>query len=147
MPTYPLPKHIAYSQSLASYVEFNLSDSTAQALTVTELFQLAKCELGDIGDTLLQYSPVQGDIALRQAVVDFHQALNCHQQQLNSSQIEFHCPLSFAKAIRRRSRLANTAEDGSVYLQYYPTTMVLLVPLELQCFSLQYSYLHYHNII
>jgi len=84
MPKYPLPKHIAYSQSLASYVEYNLSDSTAQALTVTELCQLAKCELGDIGDTLLQYSPVQGDIALRQAIVDFHQALNCHQQQLGA---------------------------------------------------------------
>ncbi|MBA6289766.1 pyridoxal phosphate-dependent aminotransferase [Colwellia sp. MB3u-4] len=97
MPTYSLPKHIAYSQSLAGYIQHNLSDSTAQALTLAQLCQLGTAGLGasslgtdnltvsavetdPIGATLLSYSPIQGDLALRQEIVKFHQGLNCHRR-------------------------------------------------------------------
>tara|TARA_R110000737_G_scaffold28717_2_gene47197 strand:- start:6703 stop:7857 length:1155 start_codon:yes stop_codon:yes gene_type:complete len=86
MPAYPLPKHIAYSQSLTCDVKYNLSDSTAQALTLTELCQLTAGGLGkvDIGETLLSYSPVQGDAILRQEIIKFHQHLNCHSRVLDA---------------------------------------------------------------
>ena len=87
MPTYSLPKHIAYSQSLAAYIQYNLSDSTAQALTLDQLCQLGTeyqgisgVETDHIGSTLLSYSPVQGDVALREEIVKFHQHLNCHSK-------------------------------------------------------------------
>ena len=91
MPTYTLPKHIAFSQSLAGYIKYNLSDSTAQALTLAQLCQLSASDLvtqkgleTSIGDTLLQYAPVQGDVALRQEIVDFHQELNCHRKVIKA---------------------------------------------------------------
>jgi aspartate/methionine/tyrosine aminotransferase len=89
MPTFLLPKHIAFSQSLASDIKYNLSDSTAQALTLSQLCRLGiddfdadDFEKVDIGGTLLQYSPVQGDVLLRQENVKFHQYLNCHSRIL-----------------------------------------------------------------
>lgn len=84
MPAYPLPKHIAYSQSLARYVKDNLSDSTAQALTFAELCQLAADDFSaeNIGATRLSYSPIQGDEKLREEIVKFHQNFNDHSQIL-----------------------------------------------------------------
>ncbi|TWX68934.1 pyridoxal phosphate-dependent aminotransferase [Colwellia sp. C1TZA3] len=108
MPTYSLPKHIAYSQSLAAYIQHNLSDSTAQALTLAQLCQLGTADLGagalgtqyqgtsevetgHIGATLLSYSPVQGDVALRQEIVKFHQGLNYHSQIITADSVVTFC--------------------------------------------------------
>ncbi|MFT5814846.1 MAG: aspartate/methionine/tyrosine aminotransferase [Psychroserpens sp.] len=108
MPTYSLPKHIAYSQSLAGYIQHNLSDSTAQALTLDQLCQLGTASSGasslgtdnlsirdvetdPIGATLLSYSPVQGDELLRQEIVNFHQGLNCHRQLITADSAVTFC--------------------------------------------------------
>ena len=89
MTTHSLPKHIAFSQSLASYTKYNLSDSTAQALTLNQLCILADSKVdksntqhANLGDTLLQYSPLQGDLVLRQEIINFHQALNSHTSKI-----------------------------------------------------------------
>ena len=89
MPAYLLPKHIAYSQSLASYVKDNLSDSTTQALTLGELCRLGAGDLtiGDISATPLSYAPVQGDKRLRQEIAQFHQSLNCHNRALDADHV------------------------------------------------------------
>lgn len=83
---YPMPKHIAYSQSLARYVNCNLSDSTAQALTLAELCRLGADDFatGGISETRLSYSPVQGDMLLRQEIIKFHQSLNDHCRALSA---------------------------------------------------------------
>ena len=108
MPTYSLPKHIAYSQSLAGYIKHNLSDSTAQALTLTQLCQLGTAglsasslgtdnltinsvETDPIGATLLSYSPVQGDVVLRQEIVKFHQGLNYHSRIITADSAVTFC--------------------------------------------------------
>ena len=82
----PLPKHIAYSQSLARYVHCNLSDSTAQALTLADLCQLGVGDFatGDISGIRLNYSPVQGHMLLRQEIIKFHQRLNSHSRALDA---------------------------------------------------------------
>jgi len=93
MPTYVLPKHIAFSQSLASYIKHNLSDSTAQALTLAQLSALGAggVDARNIGETLLQYSPIQGDVLLRQEIVKFHQGLNSHSRILNADNVVTFC--------------------------------------------------------
>jgi aspartate/methionine/tyrosine aminotransferase len=108
MPIYSLPKHIAYSQSLAGYIQHNLSDSTAQALTLEQLCQLGSAGLGasslgtenltisaletdPIGTTLLNYSPVQGDEVLREEIVKFHQDLNCHSRLITADSAVTFC--------------------------------------------------------
>jgi aspartate/methionine/tyrosine aminotransferase len=80
MPKHALPAHIAFSRQLAPYVTDNISDSTAQSLTLAQLCQLSNT---DITQTSLQYASVQGSPVLRGAIVAFHQGLNLHQQQLN----------------------------------------------------------------
>ncbi|ASP46457.1 aminotransferase class I/II-fold pyridoxal phosphate-dependent enzyme [Cognaticolwellia beringensis] len=102
MPTYILPKHIAFSQSLASYINYNLSDSTAQALTLEQLCRLSTdsfdpdtdtdtARIAGISSTLLQYSPVQGDVFLRQEIVNFHQNLNCHSRIIDAASAVTFC--------------------------------------------------------
>lgn len=81
IPTYPLPAHIAFSQQLAPFVTDNLSDSTAQSLTFAQLCQLSNT---DITQIQLQYAPVKGSHALRQAIVTFHQGLNAHHRELSA---------------------------------------------------------------
>lgn len=76
-----LPKHIAFSRKLAPFIKCNLSDSTAQALTLEQLTRYSKV---DIGATLLDYSPVQGDKALRAEIINFHRNLNCHSRELTA---------------------------------------------------------------
>ena len=93
MPIYSLPKHIAYSQSLAGYIKCNLSDSTAQGLTLQQLCRLGASDFstGDIGETLLEYAPIQGDVLLRQEIVNFHQNLNCHSRVLKADSAVTFC--------------------------------------------------------
>ncbi len=79
-PKHALPAHIAFSRQLAPYVTSNISDSTAQSLTLAQLCQLSNT---DITQAQLQYASVQGHVALREAIVTFHQGLNLHQQQLS----------------------------------------------------------------
>lgn len=76
-----LPAHIAFSRQLAPYITDNLSDSTAQSLTLAQLLSLSAT---DINELKLQYAPVQGNVELRSAIVDFHQGLNTHQHVLNA---------------------------------------------------------------
>jgi hypothetical protein len=68
-----LPAHIAFSQSIEADIVYNLSDSTAQTMTVSEL-----CALGNnnIDELSLSYGALMGDDALRQAIATFHQDLN-----------------------------------------------------------------------
>lgn len=81
MPIVKLPAHIAFSRQLAPYITDNISDSTAEALTLAQLCELSNT---DIGQTKLCYAPVQGSMALREAIIAFHQKLNAHAQLLNA---------------------------------------------------------------
>tara|TARA_B110000495_G_scaffold166242_1_gene152287 strand:- start:3083 stop:4219 length:1137 start_codon:yes stop_codon:yes gene_type:complete len=88
MPKYLLPKHIAYTRGLADHIKFNFSDSTAHALTYEQLCAFSVDELNSI---LLSYSPVQGDVLLRQLIINFHQGLNCHRQTLEADNAVTFC--------------------------------------------------------
>ena len=81
MKKYALPAHIAFSQALNdksnTTIEFNLSNSCAQSMTVSQLCQLAGTKLsGSINEIELSYSALQGSVAIRQAIVNYHQYLN-----------------------------------------------------------------------
>lgn len=123
MTTHSLPKHIAFSQSLASYTKYNLSDSTAQALTLNQLCNLAdstvdanvetnNAQHANLGETLLQYSPLQGDIVLRQEIINFHQELNCHTSKLGVDSAIIFCGAQEALSAIYQSLLS--AEDEIV---------------------------------
>lgn len=68
-----LPAHIAFSQSLSADIRYNLSDSTAQSMTLKAL-----CSMGaeDVDATVLSYGALLGSPSLRQAIVSFHRRLN-----------------------------------------------------------------------
>ncbi len=83
-----LPKHIAFSKNLARFVKCNLSDSTAQALTLEQLCRFSSI---DIGAIRLDYSPVQGYKALRTEIVNFHQSFNCHSRELSAEDAVTFC--------------------------------------------------------
>lgn len=74
-----LPAHIAFSQSIETNIDYNLSDSTAQTMTVSEL-----CALGNssIDELSLSYGALMGDQALRQAIITFHTDLNTTKESL-----------------------------------------------------------------
>ena len=71
-----LPPHIAFGRKLAPWVRYNLSDSCAQTLSVAELLSFAG---EDPGALQLSYASLQGDEALRGAIADLHNQLNCAQ--------------------------------------------------------------------
>ena len=121
MTTHSLPKHIAFSQSLASYTKYNLSDSTAQALTLNQLCILADSKVdksntqhANLGDTLLQYSPLQGDLVLRQEIINFHQALNSHTSKIGVDNAITFCGAQEALSAIYQSLLS--AEDEIVVM-------------------------------
>lgn len=122
-----LPKHIAFSQSLAGYIKYNLSDSTAQALTLDQLCQLDvgslegdKQQAGKIGETMLQYSPLQGDILLRQEIVDFHQDLNFHTRKITADSAITFCGAQEALSAIYQSIL-NAGDEIVVMTPSYPS--------------------------
>jgi aspartate/methionine/tyrosine aminotransferase len=80
LPTHRLPEHIAFSRQLSSYITDNISDSTAQSLTLAQLCELSST---DVTQTELSYASVQGSSTLRAAIVAFHKSLNSHAQQLS----------------------------------------------------------------
>ena len=125
MTTHSLPKHIAFSQSLAGYIKYNLSDSTAQALTLNQLCNLADSKVdtnvdknnaqhANLGETLLQYSPLQGDVVLRQEIINFHQELNCHTSKLGVDSAITFCGAQEALSAIYQSLLC--AEDEIVVM-------------------------------
>lgn len=122
MPIYSLPKHIAYSQSLAGYIKYNLSDSTAQALTLEQLCRLGASDFaaGDIGETLLQYAPIQGDGLLRQEIVNFHQNLNCHSRILAADNAVTFCGAQEALSAIYQA-LLRTGDEIVVLTPSYPS--------------------------
>ena len=121
MTTHSLPKHIAFSQSLAGYIKYNLSDSTAQALTLNQLCNLADSKVdksntqhANLGETLLQYSPVRGDVLLRQEIIDFHQEYNCHTREIDIDSAITFCGAQEALSAIYQSLLS--AEDEIVVM-------------------------------
>ena len=81
LPTHRLPAHIAFSRQLSSYITDNISDSTAQSLTLAQLCELSS---SDITQIELNYASVQGGSTLRAAIIAFHKSLNSHTHQLSA---------------------------------------------------------------
>jgi len=82
-----LPAHIAFGQRLAQNpkvnIDFNLSDSCAQSLSVNALCELANNTVENVlGMQELSYAPLWGGNTLRQLIADFHQKANNHEAQL-----------------------------------------------------------------
>ncbi|NQZ22193.1 MAG: pyridoxal phosphate-dependent aminotransferase [Colwellia sp.] len=91
-----LPAHIAFGQRLAQNpkvnIEFNLSDSCAQSLSVNALCQLANSTVESVlGKQELSYAPLWGGEALRQLIVDFHQSVNNHEIKLTFEDVLTFC--------------------------------------------------------
>ena len=71
--TMKLPPHIAYSQGLRSHIQYNLSNSCAQSMTLAELMKLSDQDSTGLS---LEYAEVQGDAMLRREIAHFHRRLN-----------------------------------------------------------------------
>jgi aspartate/methionine/tyrosine aminotransferase len=91
-----LPAHIAFGQRLAQNpkvnIEFNLSDSCAQSLSVHALCKLADSTVESVlGKQELSYAPLWGGKVLRQLIADFHQSANNHITQLTAEDVLTFC--------------------------------------------------------
>lgn len=121
MPEHLLPKHIAYSRGLAADIKFNFSDSTAQALTLQQLCTLSA---DDLGGTVLDYSPVQGDALLRQLIINFHQGLNIHQQTLKADNAVTFCGAQAALSAIYQA-LLEVGDEIIVMTPSYPSLVTM----------------------
>jgi len=91
-----LPAHIAFGQRLAQNpkvkINFNLSDSCAQSLSVDALCKLANTTIENVlGKQELSYAPLWGGEILRQLIADFHQYSNNHKTQLAAEDVLTFC--------------------------------------------------------
>jgi len=91
-----LPAHIAFGQRLAQNpkvkIDFNLSDSCAQSLSVHALCKLADSTVESVlGDQELSYAPLWGGKVLRRLIADFHQSANSHITKLTAEDVLTFC--------------------------------------------------------
>jgi aspartate/methionine/tyrosine aminotransferase len=91
-----LPAHIAFGQRLMGNpkvkIDFNLSDSCAQSLSVHALCKLANSTVESVlGEQELSYAPLWGGKVLRQLIADFHQSANSHITQLIAENVLTFC--------------------------------------------------------
>lgn len=116
-----LPAHIAYSQSLNTEINFNLSNSCGQALTLAQLCQLANKSLADLP---LTYAPLSGSVALRQAIVGFHNDLNRQSYPLDADNVLTFCGAQEALAAIYKS-LLSPGDEIVVFTPNYPSLVTM----------------------
>lgn len=121
MSKYVLPKHIAYTRGLADHINVNFSDSTAQALTYEQLCALSPDNLNSMP---LSYSSVQGDVLLRESIINFHQNLNCHRQILKADNAVTFCGAQEALSAIYQALLA-AGDEIIVLTPSYPSLVAM----------------------
>lgn len=83
-----LPAHLQFVQKLNCSIEGNLSNSSAQSLTLEELCRLSSEDLSSIE---LSYSSFKGSDVLRKNIAQFHQELNHHKTLMNEDNVLTFC--------------------------------------------------------
>jgi aspartate/methionine/tyrosine aminotransferase len=148
-----LPAHIDFGQRLVQNpkinIDFNLSDSCAQSLSIQAL-----CKLGNstvervLGEQELSYAPLWGGKVLRQLIADFHQSANSHITQLTAENVLTFCGAQEAlSAIYQCVFSSNTSLTCSelaeseivVMTPCYPSlvTMAKQMGIKVNCFELK----------
>ncbi|WDE11347.1 aminotransferase class I/II-fold pyridoxal phosphate-dependent enzyme [Thalassomonas haliotis] len=116
-----LPAHIAYSQSLNTEIDFNLSNSCGQSLTLVRLCQLADKSLAQLP---LTYASLSGSVALRQEIVRFHHALNRKSYPLDADNVLTFCGAQEALAAIYQS-LLSPGDEIVVFTPNYPSLVTM----------------------
>lgn len=91
MNEHPLAKHLEFVQGLNCVISGNLSNSSAQALSVAQLCALANQDSSIVLGQALQYAPLKGDENLRCRIAAFHQRFNNHQVKLTAEHVLTFC--------------------------------------------------------
>lgn len=86
-----LPAHLKFVQQLDCSIRHNLSNSSAHALTIAQLCQLAGEDFSRFADMPLSYASLKGDETLRALIAQFHQQLNCHQTLMSAEHVLTFC--------------------------------------------------------
>ncbi len=86
-PSLELPAHIQYGRQLNAEIKYNLSHSCAQTMTLKQLFLRDPEQLERLLNRPLEYASIQGDLALRNAIADFHQRHNRHNIALTGEDV------------------------------------------------------------
>ena len=116
-----LPAHIAYSQGLNTEIQFNLSNSCAQGMTVAQLCQLADKSLAELP---LTYASLAGAVPLRQEIVCFHNELNNKDYPLDESHALTFCGAQEALAAIYTS-LLSPGDEIVVFTPSYPSLVTM----------------------
>jgi len=137
MKKYTLPAHVAFSQAIkantANPIEFNLSNSCAQSMSVAQLCQLADAEINrdlavefndSINEIELSYSALQGSAELRKAILNFHQYLNQHQTNITEHNVLTFCGAQEAMAATYQC-LLQPEDEIIVVTPCYPSLVTM----------------------
>lgn len=119
-----LPTHIKFTQSLSYSIEGSLSDSTAQSLTLGQLFNLSDEKSERLNNIELSYAPLKGGIKLRKAIAEFHEKLNHHQSSLNENNVLTFCGAQEALASIYQCLLA-PGDEIIVVTPNYPSLVTM----------------------
>lgn len=123
-----LPAHIQYGRQLNADINYNLSHSCAQIMSLSQLFKGEESYLQQIVEQPLEYAALQGGELLRQAIADFHQVHNFHDESLSAENV-----VTFAGAQEGLAALYHAilvpADEVVVFTPSYPS----LVNMVEQC--------------
>jgi len=125
-----LPKHIEFIQSLACDIFGNLSNSSAQSLTVQELVNLSGNNIDNFLDLPLNYASIKGCPILRKLIVNFHQKLNLHQTKLSFDNVLTFCGAQEALSalyqfILQSKEATRAGENVIVVSPNYPSLTIM----------------------
>ena len=119
---YRLPAHIAFIQGLSGEIKYNLSDSTAQTMTLQKLCALDNAGLFDLP---LSYGSLTGSDSLRRKIVSFHQKLNqTTSPKLNENNVLTFCGAQEALAAIYQAVLAPN-DEVVVITPSYPSLVTM----------------------
>jgi aspartate/methionine/tyrosine aminotransferase len=116
-----MPAHIEFSQRLNADIRYNLSDSTAQTMTVSELCSLADTNIGQIP---LSYGSLMASSALRQAILAFHTPANTSETMLDEDNVLTFCGAQEALAAIYQSIL-QPGDEVVLLTPCYPSLRVM----------------------
>jgi len=119
---YALPAHINFSQNLKGDIKYNLSDSTAQTITLEELCALDKTGLFGLS---LSYGSLTGSDSLKRKIIKFHQNLNqSTSPTLNENNVLTFCGAQEALAAIYQAILAPD-DEVIVITPCYPSLVTM----------------------
>ena len=132
LPAHSLPAHIAYTRSLACDIRFNLSHSCGQACSFDELLALdTSDQIKAFSTQPLEYASVQGAVALRKLIAQFHQEQNQNTDQplvLSSEHV-----VTFAGAQEALMAIYQSVirpeDEVIVFTPNYPSLTSMVAPL------------------